>query len=473
MTSTSQKQSFDLNEDGYVSLDEMETAVKHSFSNVKHDIVELKKVQENGLAEFNRIRKDLDSFIHKDDLSGHAQQVKDFVLSLEQKLHNKESKLLAHMQVLDRKMAKLSKHMTDNSHLKSHVSGVSKLSSELKEVIDLSHLNKSLHEEIRKLSSDVLSLKHTVKDELHERVAEMEEQLSRFGEKGQYDSQVFITKKELDGLVKKLDTYNIRQKDSLSRQLEDMQKRFLSVESMLKKREVIEGELGELKEHLSSAQELLGLGKHAVTAREEVKVLRKRMADFESHIKETIRTELSKKLAKHDEKMTDVQAFLKTRMADHMQGTITRKDLERALSEISGWDQNLRDTVSELRQEMHELKRKGKGIDEFRREMKTVEKAVKNLENTKADLSDVTKHNVSRHKFLKETTQIDNDLKDIKGKIGDYESMLKAGGPSEKKLKDLSKALAGLETKLQAQAEFIREIKGLIDHDIKEIKKLY
>ena len=458
----SPEQAFDLDHDGIVTLDEMETAVKRSFSNVKHDIVELKKLHEESISEVGRLKKDIEAFVHKDDLSANAQHIKDAVASLEKRLEDKEAKLLTHMQVLERRMSRLTGLVMEGADLKSRMAGVEKDARDFKGVVDLSPLNRRLHQEVLRMSSDILSLKHIVKAELQDRVREMEERFSRMGDKGRYDSQAFITRQELEGLARQLEKQRGAHHGQLAVQLKTLQERFLQVESLLRQ-----------KADLAARLPTVGAEGVEFVTKEEMRKLRSKLVAFEGYIRSEVKKGVAKELARHDQKMTDLAAFLKTRMADHVTGTIRRSELERAVKALTERDEALSRTLEEVRDELLEMRKKASSLDGVRTHLEAVERSLETLRRVKADVTDLTGHNVSRHQFLTHATQIDNHLETIKRKLEGYEQSARDSTTSAKKLDSLSTWLTKLEKQIESQGTFIREIKELVDADLKDLKDVY
>lgn len=287
---------FDLNRDGVVTLPEMEEAVKRSFSNVKHDVTELKKVQENGLAELNRIRKDLDEFVHRDDFTASGRQVQEFVGLLEKNLHEKEGKLLKHMAVLESRISRLTALVLEGTELKSRLATVEKQAKDFEGVIDLSHLNRKLHDEILRISSDLLALKHSVRDDIQAKVAGLEKQLAGISDTD--SNHLFITRVELDGVAEELRVHQSAHISRIDQQLSTFNEHFSAVEKLLERRGKVEADLGALREHLSAAGEFLRLEKEALPAREEFKRLNERVGRMERQMKPEIRKEVARELEK-------------------------------------------------------------------------------------------------------------------------------------------------------------------------------
>ncbi len=298
---------FDLNRDGVVTLPEMEEAVKRSFSNVKHDVTELKKVQEHGLAELNRIRKDLDEFVHRDDFTASSHQVQEFVRLLEKNLHEKEGKILKHMAVLENRMSRLISLVMEGTELKGRLATVEKQAKDFEGVMDLSHLNRKLHDEILRISSDLLALKHSVRDDLQDKMAGLEKQLA-----GLSGTDSFITRAELDGVAEELRGRQSAHISRIDQQLSSFNEHFSAVEELLERRKTVEADLLALREHLSAAGEFLRLEKEALPAREEFRRLNERVGRIEGQLKQEIRKEVARELAKHDEKMTRLENSLDT-----------------------------------------------------------------------------------------------------------------------------------------------------------------
>ena len=407
---------FDLNRDGVVTIPEIEEAVKRSFTNVKHDITELKNVQEHGLAELNRIRKDLDEFVHRDDFAASAQQIQGFVRLLEKNLHEKESKLLKHMAVLENRMSRLTSCVMEGTELKTRVASVEKQTKDFEGMIDLSHLNRKLHDEILRLSSDLLTLKHSVRGDLQEKVTALETQLAALS--GTDTNHLFITRAELDNVANELREQQSEHISIIDQQLNTFQEHFSVLEELLEKREKVEADLGTLREHLLTAGEFLKREKDALPAKEEFRKLNERVGRMERQLKLEIRKEIAKELAKHDEKMTDLRAFLKTRMADLVKTTITRDDLERALSTFTTEYKDMGESLAHLREALSGLENKGAVIDDLRLQIAAVGKELESLQRTKADLTDLTSHNVSKQQFLREITRLENSLDALKREFG-------------------------------------------------------
>ncbi len=270
---------FDLNQDGVVTVDEIEYAVKKSFSNVKHDIVQLKKAQETALKQFTRVQTDLDGFIHKDDFAGHTEQLFGVMRRIEGNLRQKEEQLLKHMAVLERRISRMGSIVMEGADLKAKVTDMEKSTKKFEGVLDLSHLNKQLHEEMLRLSRDIFNIKYSVKDELHGRLNELESQLSKFT--GDAGAEAFITREHLTRLVKDLRKQHSHQRTYVDSRLKVFWKRVGSVEKLLLQRSEIEGDLKDLRTHLSAAEELLLIEKEALAAKKELKELRKRMLFME------------------------------------------------------------------------------------------------------------------------------------------------------------------------------------------------
>lgn len=293
---------FDLNQDGVVTLPEMEIAVKRSFSNVKHDITELKKVQEHGLQELNRIRKDLDEFVHRDDFAASGRQVQEFVRFLEKNLHEKEGKLLKHMAVLESRISRLTSLVMEGTELKTRLTSVEKQTKDFEEVMDLSHLNRKLHDEILRMSSDLLTLKHSVKNDIQDRMDGIQEQLSGFSEKGK--DHLFITRAELDGVAGELREQQSAHISRIDQQLNTFQQHFSVMEELLEKRENVGADLKALRKHLSAAEEFLNLEKEALAAKEEVMKLNERVGRIERKLRLEMKSFFAREMAKYEENLT-------------------------------------------------------------------------------------------------------------------------------------------------------------------------
>lgn len=291
---------FDLNRDGVVTLSEMEEAVKRSFSNVKHDVTELKKVQEHGLQELNRIRKDLDEFVHRDDFTASGRQVQEFVGLLERNLHENEGKLLKHMAVLESRISRLTSLVLEGTELKSRLVTVEKQAKDFEGVIDLSHLNRKLHDEILRISSDLLALKHSVRDDIQDKVAGLEKQLAGLSDTD--SNHLFITRAELDGVAEELRVQQSTHISRIDQQLSTFNEHFSAVGKLLERRGKVEADLGALRKHLSAAEEFLNLEKEAIATKDEVMKLNERVGRIEGKLRLEMKRFFAREIARYVKK---------------------------------------------------------------------------------------------------------------------------------------------------------------------------
>ena len=71
-----------------------------------------------------------------------------------------------------------------------------------------------------------------------------------------------------------------------------------------------------------------------------------------------------------------------------------------------------------MREALSGLENKGAVIDDLRLQIAAVGKELESLQRTKADLTDLTSHNVSKQQFLREITRLENSLDALKREFG-------------------------------------------------------
>lgn len=447
---------FDLNQDGEVSLTEMEEAVKRSFSNVKHDITELKGVQERALKEVDRVRKDLDEFVHRDDFQAHAEQLKGIIGMLEKSLHEKETKLLQHTALLERRISKLAREVSGQVDLKSRLDSVEDGARKAERLSDVAGLGQELQQEVLALSSDVLALKRTLREEHPQRLGAVEHRLAEIAERGQYDSQVFITRNELESLARELKRQQTAQQGKIDQELAAFQKHLAQAERLTRS-----------PGNAARPESALSAGDLAAALKEEIHAIASRLTHLEQSIRRDVKEEFTRELSRHQEKVDGAVAFLKQRMAGHLEGAVRKEELRDALGEVARQQEALSRTVRGLQETLQALQAKLQGIDDLRLQAGAMEQEFRGLKLTKADLTDLVGHNVSKHHFLKEVTQLDNHVRALAEKLEQQEATLGQVGGVQEQLVALTEQLNSQEEQVKTHTAHLRELKKLIDADIK------